>query len=335
MSESNTFQALVTEKNEQGFKSNIHTRHMDDLPAGDVTVRVSYSSLNYKDALSASGNRGVTKRFPHTPGIDAAGTVVSSKDPTIMPGSRVIVSCYDLGMNTDGGFGEYIRVPAEWVMVCPENLSLFESMVIGTAGFTAALSLFRLQEQNVHPGEGEILVTGATGGVGSMAVTMLARSGFSVVALSGKQDQTDFLLDRGAAKVISRQALPPSSKALLRPKFRGVIDTVGGDILTTAIKSTQYNGVVTCCGNVASADLNLTVYPFILRGVRLIGIDAAECPMETRKKVWDMIAGPWKITDLEAMATTISLNELNHYIERMLQGKLARRTVIKHRHAEE
>lgn len=330
MNDNMPFQALVTEKTDEGFRSAIQTRLVRDLPPGDVLIKVQYSSLNYKDALSATGNRGVTKRFPHTPGIDAAGVVEQSNVTDFTPGQKVVVSCYGLGMNTDGGFGEYIRVPAEWVMPCPDGLSLKESMIIGTAGFTAALSLFSLQEQHVQPEDGEILITGATGGVGSMAVSMLSLAGYSVVALSGKPEQTDFLLGRGAKRVIGRQSMIKSGKALLRPKFVGVIDTVGGDILTTAIKSTAYGGVVTCCGNVASPELELTVYPFILRGVRLIGIDAAECSMPTRTKVWAKIAGPWRIKDLEQMSCAVNLDELNSCIDKMLRGKLARRVLLCH-----
>ena len=287
---SNTpFKALVVRQEDDSFVRKIETRHIDDLPAGEVLIRVHYSSLNYKDALSAIGNRGVTRRYPHTPGIDAAGVVAASDVPHIRPGQEVIVSCYDLGMNTPGGFADYIRVPAAWVVQKPANLTMQEAMTYGTAGFTAGLSVYKLMNQGIRPENGPVLVTGATGGVGSMAVAILAKEGFHVTAASGKA-ASDFLTALGAEKIISREQVSGSTdKALLRPRWAGVIDTVGGEILAKALKSTNPWGAVTCCGNVASGELPTTVYPFILRGVTLLGIDAAECPLTLRQKIWDKL----------------------------------------------
>lgn len=325
------FQVQETEDRE--YIRSIVTRTTAELPAGEVLVRVLYSSLNYKDALSARGNRGVTRRYPHTPGIDAAGVVAHSEVAEFSAGDHVIVSCYDLGMNTAGGFGEYIRVPAAWVMALPAGFSPLESMIYGTAGFTAALSVSRLLEYGVGPGQGRVLVTGATGGVGSVAVALLAHAGFEVTAVSGKPEQADFLQKLGASRMISREeATDTKNRALLKGQWAGVVDTVGGPILATALKSTRYGGAVTCCGNVASPELSLTVYPFILRGVSLIGIDAAECPMESRKRVWAKIAGPWKLDFLLDMATTISLAELEGKISDMLMGKVKGRVVLAHDH---
>lgn len=304
-------------------------RSVDDLPAGDVLIRVLYSSLNYKDALSASGNRGVTKHYPHTPGIDAAGIVEESESDLFRPQDAVLVTGYDLGMNTPGGFGEYIRVPAAWVVPLPADLSARESMVYGTAGFTAALSVSRLQQHGVMPEQGEILVTGATGGVGSMAVAMLAREGFHIAAATGKEDAKAYLMDLGATAVISRSAtVDTSGRPLLKGRWAGVIDTVGGDILATAIKSTRYGGAVTCCGNVAAPELSITVYPFILRGVSLLGIDSANCPYATRVRVWQKIATDWKFDRLERLATEVRLEELDGCIEQMLAGKIRGRIII-------
>lgn len=330
--EAKQFKALLVEETvDKQYTRRIVSRSIDDLPLNEILVRVHYSSLNYKDALSAIGNRGVTRRYPHTPGIDAAGVVEDSSNPDFSSGDQVIVSCYDLGMNTPGGFGQYIRVPAQWVLPMPSGLTLKESMIYGTAGFTAALSVERLLSYGIRPLQGRALVTGATGGVGSVAVALMNREGFSVTAVSGKPEQHNFLKDLGAERVISReQATDTKGRALLKGQWAGVVDTVGGPILATAIKSTRYGGAVTCCGNVASPDLPLNVYPFILRGVALLGIDAAECGMEIRKQVWHKLAGPWKLEELGALARVITLEELDGSIEEMLKGRMKGRVVLKH-----
>ena len=330
--ENKKFRALLVEQSEDNtYTRKIITRSLGDLPVGELLIKVHYSSLNYKDALSASGNRGVTKRYPHTPGIDASGEVVSSNVEEFQVGELVIVTCYGLGMNTPGGFGEFIRVPASWVLPCPEGLSLYEAMVYGTGGFTAALSVERLLSFGVKPEQGKVLVTGATGGVGSFAVALLAREGFDVVAVSGKSDKNQFLLDLGAQRVLPREkAVGSPQRAILKPQWAGVVDTVGGPILATSIKGVKYGGAVTCCGNAASADLDLTVYPFILRAVSLLGIDAAECDMEIRKRIWTKLAGKWKLPDLESMDVTITLEELDRYIEKMLHGQVSGRVILRH-----
>jgi acrylyl-CoA reductase (NADPH) len=324
------YQALVVEKTaENQFVRAIREKSTEELPAHEILIRVHYSSLNYKDALSASGHRGVTKRYPHTPGIDAAGVVTESAVAEFQPGDEVLACCYDLGMNTPGGFGQYIRVPAAWVLKCPPGLSLRESMIYGTAGFTAAQCVLRLEENQVQPAAGAILVTGATGGVGSMAVAILARSGYQVTAATGKAEAGDFLRRLGAAMIISReQAVDTKGRALLRERWAGVVDTVGGGMLATAIKATCYGGTVTCCGNAASSDLPLTVYPFIIRGVRLIGVDSAECSMAIRQLVWRKLANEWKLPELDGMATMISLAELDRHIELILAGQETGRVVV-------
>jgi putative YhdH/YhfP family quinone oxidoreductase len=320
---------VVTQTAPDRFQRAIVTRNLKDLPAGEVLIRVRYSSLNYKDALSASGNRGVTRRYPHTPGIDAAGEVLESEVPDFSPGDLVIVSCYDFGMNTPGGFSQYIRVPAKWVMPLPAGLTLRESMIYGTAGFTAAQSVDRLERHPVLPEQGKILVTGATGGVGSIAVAMLALSGFSVAAATGKPEQEQFLRDLGAREIVPREkSIDRSDRMLLKGKWAGVIDTVGGEMLATAIKSTRYGGAVTCCGNVASPDLPLNVYPFILRGISLFGIDSAQCQMSVRIPIWQKIATIWRLPNLEHLAAEISLKELDRHIEFILQGKQKGRIVL-------
>ena len=330
MTRPNEFKALVvSETDDKQYLRTITTRNIDDLPAGEVIVQVHYSSLNYKDVLSATGNRGVTRSYPHTPGIDASGVVVESADPAFKPGDEVIVTSYDLGMNTAGGFGQYIRVPAGWVVPLPAELSLREAMVYGTAGFTAALSVWRMVENGVQPEDGDVLVSGATGGVGSIAVSILAKSGYRVVAVNGVVDEADYLKEIGAAEVISiEEATDTSGRPLLKGRWAAGIDTVGGEILATTIKTVNPDGTVTCCGNVASPDLPLTVYPFILRGVTLIGIDSQNCPMPIRSKIWDKIASEWKIAWLEKLTTEAPFAQLDDKIELMLQGKHRGRTII-------
>ena len=320
---------MVRESSNNIFERAVEQYNIDDLPEGEVLVRVYYSSLNYKDALSASGNRGVTKKYPHIPGIDAAGIVAASSDSSIPEGMEVIVSGYDLGMNTSGGFGQYIRVPADWVMARPQSLTLQQAMQIGTAGFTAAQCVSALIDQGVQRGDGPILVTGATGGVGSVAVTLLARLGYLVTAVSGKEQEFSFLERLGADTCLHREQLAKGSeRLLLRERWAGVVDTVGGEILASAIKATRYDGTVTCCGNAMSGDLPLNVYPFILRGVRLIGIDSAQCPMERRKKIWQNMDEHWNLSLLNDMSRTISLQELDSCIDEMLQGRSKGRTVV-------
>ncbi len=324
------FKALVVHETEPGtFTHRIEEREIDSLPAGDLLVRVHYSSLNYKDALSASGNRGVTRRYPHTPGIDAAGVVAESASPLFHAGDEVIVSGFDLGMNKPGGFGQYVRVPAGWAVRKPAGLTLAETMIYGTAGFTAAQCIERLLDRGLKADDGKILVTGATGGVGSMAVAILAKLGFTVTAATGKTAEEPFLRDLGAAEVLARdKAVDTSGRALLKEKWAGVVDTVGGDILATAIKSTRYSGTVTCCGNAASPDLPLTVYPFILRGVSLIGIDSAQCPTSVREVIWEKLAGPWRPEKLAGMAEECTLTEITSRIDAMLRGRIRGRVVV-------
>lgn len=324
------FLALVVSESESGrFQRRITQRRVDELPDGDLLIRVHYSSLNYKDALSASGNRGVTRRYPHTPGIDAAGIVVESRNDAIRPGDEVIVIGYDLGMNTPGGFGQYIRVPADWVVPRPPGLSLRESMIFGTAGFTAAMSVLRLSEWGITPASDEVLVTGATGGVGSLAVAILARAGFHVTAATGKAEQAPWLRWLGARTVLPRSELDDESgRPLLTGRWNAVVDTVGGNFLSTALKSTRPGGCVTCCGQVSSPELNMTVFPFILRGVALFGIDSASCPIEFRRMLWEKLATEWKLDALDELAREVGLADLNPEIDRILRGEQVGRVIV-------
>jgi acrylyl-CoA reductase (NADPH) len=325
-----TFKAMVvTESEDKQYHRTITRREISELPAGEVLIRVHYSSLNYKDALSATGNKGVTRQYPHTPGIDAAGIVEESSNPSFIAGQKVLVTGYDLGMNTAGGFGEYTRVPASWVVALPEKMPLDKSMMYGTAGFTAALSVYKLINNGVRSEDGPILVTGSTGGVGSVAVSILCKLGFTVLGGSTKNDAEDFLLSLGAAGVVRGEELnDQSGKPMLKPRWAGVVDTVGGNPLSTAIRTTKYGGTVTTCGNVASADFSANVYPFILRGVSLLGIDSVQCPMPFRLKIWDLLSTDWDLPGLEKLVNRISLEDLDPAIDAILAGKSVGRTLV-------
>lgn len=325
---SSTFKAFRVEEIDGNYQGSIKEMEFGTLNDNEVLVKVHYSSLNYKDALSASGNKGVTRNYPHTPGIDAVGTIEKSNSDLFTFGEKVIVTSYDLGMNTDGGFAEYIQVPSEWVVKLPEKMTMKEAMIYGTAGLTAGMSVLRLTEL-IKPEDGKIVVSGATGGVGALSVSILSKLGYSVVAITGKETERDYLINLGAEEVLLRSEIENFvKKPLLKPLFAGAIDTVGGVILENIIKSTDSMGVVTCCGNVASPELDLTVFPFILRGVALIGIDSQNYPMKYRKIVWNKLAQEWKPKQLDYTCNEIKLEDVTHKIELMLSGKLKGRTVL-------
>ncbi|MCM2358151.1 MAG: YhdH/YhfP family quinone oxidoreductase [Geobacteraceae bacterium] len=331
MDTTTTFRALLVEKGaDRQFVRQLRERTIDDLPPGDLLLRVRYSSLNYKDALSATGHPGVTRQFPHTPGIDAAGEVVSCGSGMFVPGEQVIVTGYDLGMETDGGWGEYVRIPSAWAVRLPAGLAPRESMALGTAGFTAALSVLKLEQAGVRPGDGEVLVTGATGGVGSIAVAILSRGGYRVVAATGKGGDEAFLRKLGAAEVIPReQVTAGADRPLMQERWAGAVDVVGGETLAAAVKSTRYGGAITCCGLVGAADLAMNVYPFILRGVSLIGIDSVNCPAATRLQVWEKLAGAWKPEHLAEMVTEVNLEGVEEKTQAILRGEIRGRVVVK------
>ena len=325
-----TFRALVVSKTgEKTYSREVTERTISDLPEGEVLVRVRYSSLNFKDGLSCIGNPGVTRNYPHTPGVDASGEVVESSDSRFKVGDSVIVTGYDLGMNTSGGFGQYIRVPADWVVPLPEELSFKDAMIYGTAGYTAALSVHALQKYGVTPEQGEIAVTGSTGGVGSVAVALLAHLGYNVVASTGKKDETEFLQDLGAAEIIGREDVnDESKKPLLRERWAGAVDTVGGTTLASLLKATKRGGAVAATGLVASSDLPTTVFPFILRGVSLLGIDSGFTPTNLRREIWSKLAGVWKFPQLEQLTIDCTLETLDPEIDKILAGGQRGRVVV-------
>ena len=322
------FKALIVNEKNGKFTREISTKSLNDLPAGDVLIKVKYSSLNYKDALSATGNKGVTRKYPHTPGIDAAGMVEKSPGNLFKEGDEVVVTGYDLGMNTFGGFAEYIRVPGEWIVKLPKGLSLKESMMLGTAGFTAGLSVCKLEQAGLDK-NGNIVVTGASGGVGSLAVTLLSKLGYNITASTRKKEKEDYLKNLGAKLIINSNELDDKTgKPLLNRRWKGAVDTVGGNILSTVFRSLDFGCSVASCGNVLSPEFNITVYPFILRGVNLLGINSAETPMELRKIIWQKLACEWKINLLDEIITECSLEELNEKIDLILEGKITGRILL-------
>lgn len=323
-----SFYAWQVVREGDAFRGRIVTLPISALPPGDVLIKVDYSSLNYKDALSATGNPGVTRKYPHIPGIDAAGTVAESATGPFKPGDPVVVTGYDLGMDTDGGYAEYCRVPAGWVVPLPAGLTLREAMILGTAGFTAALGIWHMIHNGLAPEKGPVLVTGAAGGVGSVAVSILAKLGFQVTAASDLA-QADYLREIGAAEVIPWETLNAESpKAMLKEQWAGAYDTVGGRTLENVIKSIRYMGVIANCGMVGGGAISTSVFPFILRGVKLLGTDSVQCPMDLRLKVWGKLAGEWKPDRLERLVRTITLDGLDDTIQLLLKGKGTGRTLV-------
>ena len=313
------YKAFFTQETESGFSNSIENLSIADLEENDLLIKVSYSSLNYKDALSASGNKGVTRTYPHTPGIDAVGEVVKSNSSDFKDGDKIVVTGYDLGMNTYGGFGQYISIPATWAISLPYEFSEAEAMSFGTAGLTAGLCVRKLLQNDLTPDSGDVLVTGASGGVGSVAVMVLSKLGFNVVALTGKQDQVDYLESLGASSVIIRSQMEEQGKPLQKGIYQGGVDTVGGNILSNFISQTSQRGAITCCGNVASDKLETSIFPFILRGVTLIGIDSAESLLEVKKEIWNNFSNDWKI-DLEKITKEVFLESLSDEVEKILKG---------------
>lgn len=320
---------LVRKTANETIEAGVETRPFRELPAGDTVVRVEASSLNYKDAMAATGHPGIVKTFPHVPGIDVAGTIVESASPGLAPGQPVIVTGYQQGAERWGGWAEFVRVPAEWIVPLPSGLSLRESMILGTAGFTAAQCVWSLQHHDIQPASGPVVVTGATGGVGLISVMLLARLGYQVTAVSGKPEHYERLIRLGAAEVIERNRVcDTSSKALLRTHWAGAIDTVGGWTLSTLVRSLQHRGCVAACGLVGGHDLPLTVYPFILRGVTLDGIDSAMCPYDRRLAVWQRLAGEWKLEHLEEIATDVGIDDVRTSVQQMLDGTVVGRIIV-------
>ena len=316
------YNALVTTEDNKSFINSIEKKDISTLPDNDTLVKVKFSSLNYKDALSASGNKGVTRNYPHTPGIDAAGIIEETTSKNFQVGDEVIITGYDMGMNTFGGFGEYIRVPQEWIVKKPGNLSLSESMAFGTAGLTAGLCLRKLLLHGLKPDDGEVFVSGVTGGVGIISLMLFSKLGFDVTAITGKMDQEKLLKNLGAKTVLDRNDLDSDLiSPLQKPIYAGGIDAVGGKILSNLICSTSQRAAIACCGMVGGLSLDTSIFPFILRGLSLFGIDSAESLLETKEEVWNNFANSWKLENIDENIKDISLNELPSEIDKILDGK--------------
>ena len=323
------YSAYYVEESDGVFSTSISQLELQKPEDGFVQIKVSHSSLNYKDALSASGNKGVTRNYPFVPGIDAAGMIVDANSSKFTDGEEVIVTGYDMGMNTPGGFGEYINVPAQWVVKKPVNLSSLEAMSIGTAGITAAASVLKIYESS-KASNLPVLVSGATGGVGSIGVMLMSKLGKEVSALTGKSTSTDFLESIGANNIIMRdEYLEAPAKAMEKPLFSSAIDTVGGNVLSKMLAQIAPHGMVACCGNVAGIEVNTTVFPFILRGITLAGIDSAESSLEFKTSIWNKFADEWKL-DLSSMIRVVSKENLQQEIDLILEGGQQGRVVLQH-----
>ncbi|MEM9186018.1 MAG: YhdH/YhfP family quinone oxidoreductase [Planctomycetota bacterium] len=303
---------------------------LDDLPAGDVVIEVAASSLNYKDALACRAHPGVVRDLPHVPGIDCAGTVAESGSSDYAAGDAVLVTGYALGAPAWGGWSRYVRVPAEWVVPLPAGLTVDEAMTLGTAGFTAAQCVAAIDKHGVQPGDGEVVVTGATGGVGVLAVAILAKLGYRVTAVTGKADRHEMLRNLGAEEIVGREAVDDrSDNPMLRERWAAAVDTVGGNTLATIVRGTRHRGCVTACGLVGGDTLPLSVYPFILRGVGLLGIDSAKCPRGPREFVWRQLSGPWKPEGLDQLRREADFRTLPGEVEAMLAGGALGRLVVR------
>lgn len=307
---------------------------IEDIPmagvgSGQVLFKTAYSSVNYKDALAGTGAGKIIRNFPLIGGIDAAGTVVASDDNRFRAGDEIICTSYDMGVAHDGGYAGYCRVPADWVVPLPQGLTLFEAMALGTAGYTAGLAITLLEQNDMTPGNGKVLVNGATGGVASLCIDMLAALGYQVTALTGKDSEHAFLKKLGAAEVLSRNALDMGSRPLEKTQWAAAFDSVGGEQLAWLTRTMQASGVIASFGNAGGIELKTTVLPFILRGVRLIGVDSGFTPMALRRKVWARLATDLKPRHLQDIAFTIDMADLPGYFDKMLKGQTRGRAVVR------
>jgi acrylyl-CoA reductase (NADPH) len=326
-----SFRALVVGKIEEQHSLSMKELTIDDLMKGEVTIRVAYSSVNYKDGLACTPNGRIVKSYPMVPGIDLSGTVVASEDSRFREGDEVIATSYGLGVSHYGGYSSYARVPAEWVVSLPQGLTLIEAMALGTAGLAAALSIQRLEDNGLKPDQGPVLVTGATGGVGSLAVSMLVTNGYHVIASTGKESEHAYLRSIGANEILSRSDVTPEKfKPVNQQRWAGVVDPVGGASLAYLLSTTQYGGSVAVSGLTGGGDIPTTVFPFILRGVNLLGIDTVDCPMRVRNQLWERMASNLKPQGLlDQIAQEITLDEVPFCLSDILKGTVRGRTIVK------
>ncbi len=325
-----TFKAYRTFENDKVVSSRFVEMTADELDPGDVIVRTKYSTINYKDALSYNGAGRIMRKFPTVGGIDMAGTVETSADPRFKRGDKVIVHAYDFGVAHDGGYAEYVRVPGDWIVRRPEAMTAFDAMTLGTAGFTAAQAIMLMEHNGLKPDAGPVAVTGATGGVGSVAIEILAKSGYHVVAITGKETETEYLRGLGAKEVKLRQSIDLANiRPLDKATWAGAIDNLGGDILAWLLSTMQIGGTVAAVGLATSPKLNTTVMPFILRGVHLLGVDSANCPMHVRQAIWNKLAVEWRPDRVHDQVRTIDFEDLPTHFDAYLKGLVRGRTVVR------
>jgi len=324
------FKALRIFSEEGKVQARMVDLELDELDPGEVVIKTAWSSVNFKDALAATGAGKIIRRFPCVGGVDGCGTVVSSSDTRFKPGDSVICTSYDVGVSHDGGYAEFMRMPAAWVVPLPRGMSLYESMALGTAGYTAGLAVVRMEHEGLKPSNGPVIVTGATGGVGSVAIDILAGAGYHVVALTGKESETDYLKALGAKEVMLRTSLDLSKiKPLDKATWAGAVDNLGGDVLSWLAGTMQVGGALASIGLAASHTFNTTVMPFILRGVSLLGVDSVNTPMPLRQAVWERLATDLKPRHLETMTTNVELDQLPAVFGRILKAQIKGRTVVK------
>ncbi len=324
-----SFKAYRVDSIEGRTSGRIVMLELADLPPGEVLIKAEYSSVNYKDALAATGAGKIMRRLPMTGGIDVAGAVQESTDARFKPGDAVLVTGYDLGVAHDGGYARYVRVPGDWVVHRPVGMDAREAMAIGTAGFTAALSVVRLEQNGLRPENGPVVVTGATGGVGSLAVEFLSGLDYAVTAVTGKADQTDYLKGLGAREVLLRSTLDMGARPLEKALWAGAVDPVGGAMLAWLTRTMQQHGSIASSGLTGGIELHTTVMPFILRGVNLLGIDSVLCPMPLRQEVWHRLATDLRPRHWNAIMHEVTLEQLDGVFAKLMKGEGAGRTIVK------
>lgn len=323
------FRAFVVDKTDDAVAAGLTTRSRDQLAEGSVTIRVHWSSVNFKDGLATLAKGGVVRSYPLVLGIDLAGTVAESADSRFKEGDEVLVTGFETGVSHDGGYAEYARVPADWVVKKPDGLSLRDTMIYGTAGFTAALAIRRMEENGLTPDHGPVLVTGATGGVGSVACAILAKLGYTVSASTGKESEHDYLRQLGVNEILSREAVSEEGRPLGKALWAGAVDQVGGSTMAWVLSTMAYRGVVASTGLTGGPKFNTTVLPFLLRGVSILGIDSVQCPMSERPDLWGRLAGDWKPGQLDSIAVETDLDGLGDTLGTILKGGVRGRTVVR------